>query len=111
MLNCTDYFSDQVRLLERAVESAAREREQAEKAQPENACMRAGREKSRAVGAANQARIVEYVRTHPRCTRRDISNGIDLTFRNTGNHLTILVAEVLVRNIGSRCRAAYVVVK
>jgi predicted transcriptional regulator len=111
MLNCTTYFRDQVLLLQQAVANAERERLQAEKAQPMLSNLKAGREKSRAVGAASQARIVEYVRTHPGCSRRDISNGIELTFRNTGNHLTILVAAGRVKNVGSRCRAKYLVVE
>jgi hypothetical protein len=111
VINCTDHFRDQVFNLQQAVAAAEHERRRAEQADPASACLRAGRARSRAIAAANQARIVEWVRTHPGCSRRDISNGIDLTFRNTGNHLTILVAEGRLKNTGSRCRAKYQVVE
>jgi hypothetical protein len=109
MLNCTDHFRAQVINLQQAVAAAERERKLAEQADPASACLKAGRTRSRAIAVANRARIVEWVRTHPRCNTIDIANGIDLTVRNTRNHIVALVAEGRLTNSGSRRRAAYVV--
>ena len=109
MLNCTDHFRAQLLNLQQAVAAAVRERKLAEQADPASACLKAGRTRSRAIAVANQARIVEYVRTHPRCNQADIAHDIELTVRNTRNHIAFLVGEGRLTNSGSRRRAAYVV--
>ncbi len=111
MLNCTTYFAEQVMSLERAVADAARQRaEEAARARADKSFLNAGAAKSRAIGEANRQRVFDWVKAHPRCSRRDISNGTGMTFRNVGPHISRLVQDERIVNTGSRCRAAYVVV-
>ncbi len=106
MINCTSYFAQQVVALEHAVRAAELQRAAEARMMPDGS---RGAERSRAIGLANRQRVLDWIKDNPRCNRKEIAGALGLAEKVAGQHVSNLVQDGRVENIGSRCRAAYVV--